>query len=107
MGRIIAHGAEVARGGDNPLAKMMLPKSVNDDTGSEWMIGPCQPAAKRGAPASGISFRVRQTLLCFIVAEELGKPWCHGFFRFAVIAIIQDVRLRGRPGAVANRHRRR
>ena len=59
MRRGLAEPAEVARGGHEALAEVVLPDPVDDHAGRERIVGPAQPAGQ-GEPPAGRARRGRR-----------------------------------------------
>ena len=54
MRRLLAQLAEVARGGHQPAAEMILPDAVDDDARGERIVRLREPAGQRRAAARGV-----------------------------------------------------
>src|SRR5436190_3904152 len=102
---IVAHRTEVVAGGDDPLAKVMLPEAVHDHPRRERMIGKRQPLAQRGPAAASIaSVGGSEWRLRLVMAKKLGKSRRDDLLGLAIVTGIQDVRNGRGAEAISNGH---
>src|SRR6185295_8274941 len=78
-------GAEVVWGADNSAPKMIVPQTINQDAGGQWILRMSQPLRK---PHTALAFRriVSQAKVCrqrIHHGESAGSDFLAGLFHIA------------------------
>ena len=105
MRRVAAHRAEVVRRGDDALAEVVLPESIDDDAGRERVIGTREPFGERRAAAGGIWSTFGRSDLRLACAEELGEAGLHFLAGLQIVAAGEHAGWWGLIVAVEDGHR--